>query len=326
MRGKVRHLQTSFYQQVRGNAAEGAGVGERRNPFPFQQGHFREHLGERMEFVDGLQTDNSRLPACGIEDPIIVGHTSRVRHGGHSPLFGFANLIDQDRLAGFFGGLHELSAVGDILQIYADDFGLVVLKIIDHIRFINITLIADTDHLVDADQIVIKRFHDQDGHTAALDYVGDGARRLEDLIHLDQARVDAVKTAELVARAQRSQAVRPHYANVVGFTDLVDFVLHRLAEFSALGKTGALNDDALDAFLRAVPDDAGDIACRHNDYRQIGRFRKGQNRRITRVAVHRLSCGIHGIDGPGIAKVILQHVTNCGAEIEGGVGSADNNN
>ncbi|MCK7503454.1 MAG: hypothetical protein MZV70_04650 [Desulfobacterales bacterium] len=31
--------------------------------FPFEKWHFCEHLGERVEFINRLQTDNPRLPA-----------------------------------------------------------------------------------------------------------------------------------------------------------------------------------------------------------------------------------------------------------------------
>jgi len=109
-----------------------------------------------MEFVDGLQADDPRLPAGGIEDRIVVGHSRRVRHGGRRSFFGFTHLIDQDRLAGFCCRRREPAAVGHILQIDADDFGCVVLKIIDQVRFIHVAFVANADNLIDADQIIIK--------------------------------------------------------------------------------------------------------------------------------------------------------------------------
>ncbi len=125
------------------------------------------------------------MSACTIKDRVVIGHARRMGHGGHCALFGFPYLVNQDGLAGFFSSLHELAAVGYILQIDADDFGLVVLKIIDQIGFVHIALVADADHFVHADNIVIKRFHGQDSHTAALNNVRDAARDFKYLIHLD---------------------------------------------------------------------------------------------------------------------------------------------
>jgi hypothetical protein len=39
----------------------------------------------------------------------------------------------------------------------------------------------------------------------------------------------------------------------------------------------------------------------------------------TRISVHRLAFGIYGIDFSVIMEIILQHVTDGGAQIEGSV-------
>jgi hypothetical protein len=46
----------------------------------------------------------------------------------------------------------------------------------------------------------------------------------------------------------------------------------------------------------------------------------------TRISVHRLAFGIYGIDFSVIMEIILLHVTDGGAQIEGSIGGANDNN
>ena len=70
--------------------------------FPFKRGIWREHLGERVEFVNRFKANDSRLPARGVEDRIIVGHPRRMRHGGHGAFREFCQLCKSGPACGIF--------------------------------------------------------------------------------------------------------------------------------------------------------------------------------------------------------------------------------
>jgi len=227
-----------------------------------------------MQFVDGLQTDHSRLFAGAVENAVVVGHAGRVRHGRQGAFLCASYFVNQDRFTRFSGSLHQLATICDAFQIQPDHLRFIRLKIIDQIRFIHIAFVADTDNLVHADEIVKKGLNHQHDNAAALDDKGNVTRCFEYPAHFDQAGIDAIETAEFLAGIQCSQTVGPHDPNAVGFGDFVDFALHGLAVTAAFGKSGAFDDDPLDSFTGAIADDPGDVFGRHDNDGQIRTFGK----------------------------------------------------
>ena len=111
-------------------------------------------LRERVQLGNGVGPYNTSLLACIIKDEIVVCHACRVRLGRFCTLTCPPHLERDDRFCHLLRCFEKFSAVVDVFQVHADDLGAVIrIEVLEHIRFINIRLVADADDLVGLDDI-----------------------------------------------------------------------------------------------------------------------------------------------------------------------------
>ncbi len=168
-----------------------------------------------------------------------------MRGSGSRAVGRIASFEGDDRLGAFAGSIHELGSVFDAFDVKSNTGSVFVfVQVSDEISKIEVSLVADGDHLIKTDTAGIGGSSHGDQQGAALRDQGSLAIKWQIVIE---------RSVHLVTVGENTDDVRTNDAHAVFTSDRNDFVFESVvADFA---ETGGNNADTLHAFFTCIAGD-----------------------------------------------------------------------
>ena len=250
----LRHVQIQVLHAKVGQGHEHrAGGRQEAHAVAHGQGHHGKGLGRKNEMGIPVDPDDSRLPECAFDDPVVRGEGSGMGDGRLSPFLGGSSLEHDDGFPlGQLGrDFDEPLGPLEALQVHENGLGLGVVGVVfQHFGLVRVHLVAQPHDPRYAE--VLRRndeAHGVGGEVAGLGEVGNVS--LGDPAQGEEARREIMGRGSMAGRVR---ADNPH----PGFFDGPDeFFLEGLALVVHFSEASRRQHDRLDPLRRAVPDRLG---------------------------------------------------------------------